>query len=77
MTVSTDIDKGYDELDEWQQRVVQEHNELWDKYVKITRFIESPSFDNIGAGEQQDLRAQRQTMQVYISILDSRIARFA
>ena len=67
------IEPGYED---WQQRLIDEYNELSLKFIKLTRFIESPKFDNLGQGEQVDLRNQRAIMLQYLAVLGSRSTRF-
>ena len=64
------------EYTDWQQRLINEYNETYDRLIKLTRFIESPDFDQVGDGERQDLRRQRNLMLEYLSVLDSRVSRF-
>ena len=65
-----------DEYEDWQQRLIDEYNDLSVKLIKLTRFIESPKFDGVGDGERQDLRRQREAMIQYMVVLGSRSTRF-
>jgi|688.fasta_scaffold24636_8 hypothetical protein len=60
-----------------QQRVVDEANELKDKFSKLGAFIlDNPIFLTLIDDEQQDLSEQYNVMEKYIVVLDRRIARF-
>jgi len=77
MAITRDINKSIEELEGWQQRVVTEYNQVYDRFVALTRFIESNDIVQIEESEVEDLLEQRKIMRAYLSVLDSRIARFA
>lgn len=77
MALTYGLDKTFDELEGWQARLVLEHNYLYDKFISLTRFIESDEINSVKMDERVDLRIQREIMANYLSILNSRIARFA
>lgn len=60
-----------------QQRVIDEANELKDKFSKLGAFIlDNPIYQTLDEDEVQDLSEQYDVMEKYIVILDRRIARF-
>ena len=60
-----------------QQRVVDEANELKDKFSKLGAFIlDNPIYKSLEEDEQQDLAEQYNVMENYIVILERRISRF-
>lgn len=63
---------------EWQQRVVEEHQELHDKVTKLTKFMASNNglFESLEKEDKKLLVAQASVMWDYIDILEERIERF-
>ena len=60
-----------------QQRVINEKNELQDKFSKLGAFIlDNPIFPALDPEEQDDLQDQYVAMQTYLQILEKRINRF-
>lgn len=60
-----------------QQRVVDERNELQDKFSKLGTFIlDNPIFKTLETEEQIDLKSQYDVMGKYLDILERRISRF-
>jgi len=60
-----------------QQRVVDEKNELQDKFSKLGSFIlDNPIFKSLETEEQIDLKSQYDVMGKYLDILQRRISRF-
>lgn len=60
-----------------QQRVIDEKNELQDKFSKLGAFIlDNPIFPTLESEEQDDLQDQYIAMQTYLQILEKRINRF-
>jgi len=60
-----------------QQRVVDEANELRDKFSKLGAFIlDNPIFLTLSEEEKKDLDQQYIAMEHYLVILDRRISRF-
>lgn len=60
-----------------QQRVVDEKNELQDKFSKLGTFIlDNPIFATLDSEEQIDLQSQHDVMGTYLDILERRISRF-
>jgi hypothetical protein len=63
-------------MKDWQQRVVEERNELYDKIHKLEDFLQQERHDI--AQQQWDLlRSQLHYMQLYGDILNTRISAFA
>ena len=58
----------------FQQRVIEERNELVIKFENLEKFIESDFFNSIPRDEQRRLIKQSAIMHAYISILVERIA---
>lgn len=60
-----------------QQRVVEEANELRDKFSKLGVFIlDNPIFLTLEQDEREDLEKQHDIMENYLVVLDRRISRF-
>ena len=60
-----------------QQRVVDEANELKDKFSKLGAFIlDNPIYLTLPQKEQDDLSEQYDVMEKYIFVLERRISRF-
>ena len=64
-------------MQEYQQRVIDEREELYDKLVNLNKFICGTAiFDSLDGDEQNRLRAQRFIMNEYADVLTSRIDAF-
>ena len=64
-------------MEPYQQRVVDEKNELEDKLGKLIEFIEeSPTFPRLPDDEKNRLRRQKDSMKNYSDVLEERIAAF-
>lgn len=64
-------------MQEWQQRVVDEANELDSKLQKLELFINTnPNFKNLNPYEAQRLKDQHYYMTKYSEVLHSRIVHF-
>jgi len=64
-------------MEQYQQRVVNEKNELDIKAKALSDFIgNSPNFENIDSAEQERLKVQNDIMWQYSEILGERIAAF-
>lgn len=62
---------------DWQQRVVDERNELQEKVNRLTNFVYNNStFSLLPEIERNALKYQRQLMCGYVSVLNGRIDRF-
>lgn len=60
-----------------QQRVIDEANELRDKFSKLGAFIlDNAIFPTLSQDERDDLESQYELMGKYLDILDRRISRF-
>lgn len=57
----------------YQQRVVEEREQLQEKLTKLREFIETPMFEALSIMEKARLRRQRDIMREYRLILDVRI----
>jgi hypothetical protein len=60
----------------YQQRVIEEKQELDAKLDKLNQFIDSPQFLVIDGEEQKRLRLQRTFMLAYSNVLGERIEAF-
>jgi hypothetical protein len=60
----------------FQQRVVDERNELVDKLQKLMAFIRGPLFANVDPAEQERLNRQSKLMDEYSGVLAERISEF-
>lgn len=63
-------------MEEWQQRVIEELDELQLKIDKLDGFFDTEEFEDLEAAEQVRLRMQSKIMQVYAEILEERIDAF-
>ena len=65
-------------MEAWQQRVVDEKNELTDKIEKLNRFLglKNDACDALNSAEITRLRRQRYLMVLYVMVLDERIENF-
>ena len=62
---------------EHEQRVIQERNELSEKTVKLSEFIDkSKIFESLGDRDRELLVSQYNVMLNYLRILNERIGRF-
>lgn len=64
------------ELQPFQQRVIDERDDLEIKASKLQDFILSDKFSSVPADERQRLVLQRNLMVAYVIVLDQRIAAF-
>jgi hypothetical protein len=61
----------------WQQRVLDERDELAEKLTALQKFCESPRlFEAVVEGEADRLARQAAAMSAYLAVLDERIAKF-
>lgn len=70
---SADTASVADDCPDYIKRVVNEHNELVDKYNKLKCFIKTDKFIALSVEEKRRLIIQRNVMEAYISILEERI----
>ena len=63
-------------MEPYQQRVVDEHNELKERLAKLQAFIESERFSTVQGDEQRLLILQRCHMESLVEIIGQRIALF-
>lgn len=64
------------DLQPWQQRVIDEKNELDERVTKLSIFIESPAFNEVDGDEQRRLRMQLELMLELQDVLLARIRVF-
>ena len=63
----------------YQQRVVQEHDELYVRWVKLGKFLAEATQDQVdqmGVEEYRRLSKQHTVMEQYINVLQERIENF-
>jgi hypothetical protein len=60
-------------MEPYQERVVQERNDLNDKFTKLGAFTTTPQFRHLPMDEQDRMFRQHSIMQEYLNILDARI----
>ena len=65
-----------DQLPPYQQRVIQERNELDSKLGNLLTFIGTPVFHSLDGADRALLKQQADVMAEYSRILSIRIARF-
>lgn len=63
-------------LADWQQRVVDEKDQLSVRIDALSDFMDMDKFESLPFEEQNDLRLQREIMNEYYDILRRRIFRF-
>ncbi|CAD5239895.1 hypothetical protein [Klebsiella phage vB_KpnS-VAC51] len=64
------------ELLNWQQRVVDDLEELQDKYSKLSTFLRDTPADSIDQVDRVLMFDQQQAMMQYINVLSARVRRF-
>ena len=60
-------------LQPYQQRAIEELNQLWDRLIKLNMFIDSPEFLRLPGDEQSLLREQAAHMTYYHRTLLKRV----
>lgn len=63
-------------MQDFQQRVVDEHKELASKLDKLNQFIKGDIYKSLPGDEQMRLNHQAKAMSEYAFILNDRIAHF-
>jgi len=61
---------------DWQQRVIEEHDALSEKILKLVNFVYEDSFSKLSEIDQSLLRAQLAAMSNYSTILEMRMLFF-
>lgn len=64
------------ELLNWQQRVVDDLEDLQDKYSKLSTFLRDTTADSIDQVDRVLMFDQQQAMMQYINVLSARVRRF-
>jgi len=65
-----------EKLEDWQQRVVDEQSELFDRLEKLVEFTQTDQFKKLPADKQDQLVQQASCMNAYNDILTARIEAF-
>lgn len=65
-----------DELEDWQERVVDEQSELFERLEKLVEFTCSEQFKSLPVDKQEQLVQQAHHMNAYNDILTARIEAF-
>jgi hypothetical protein len=63
-------------MEAYQQRVIDEKNELDGRLAKLMAFIEGAGFANVKPDEQERMQRQARAMHEYSAILGERIENF-
>lgn len=63
-------------LEPWQDRVVEERDQLKERLGKLSAFIHSEKFDALSAYQQLQLTSQEDSMAAYLDILEERVKNF-
>jgi hypothetical protein len=63
-------------MEAYQERVVEEREQLGAKIDKLGSFVSSDVFKTVDDAEQKRLRRQLTIMQQYLQVLNERIAEF-
>ena len=63
-------------LQPYQQRVIEERNQLAERFDKLEVFFSDPTFDTLSFEERELLRRQRSHMEGYLNALNERIDAF-
>lgn len=61
-------------LEDWQQRVVDEKNEVSDRLSRLYSFFQSRKFAELPEAERVRMRSQARFMDGYAAVLEERIA---
>lgn len=62
------------ELTDWQQRVASERRDLWIRLHRLCEFLAGDKIETTDAIDLRFLRDQRRIMQLYIDVLNNRLA---
>lgn len=65
-----------EKLEDWQQRVIDEQSELFDRLEKLVEFTGSDLFKKLPVTSQEQLVQQAHHMNAYNDILTARIEAF-
>ena len=65
-----------EKLEDWQQRVVDEQSELFDRLEKLIEFTQTEQFKKLPANKREQLVQQAHHMNAYNDILTARIEAF-
>lgn len=68
--------RPHNEMEEFQQRVVEEKAQLDDKLSRLRPFVLSNRFATLPSGEQYRMNRQLDLMEQYSAVLAQRIAAF-
>lgn len=60
-------------MEDWKERLVNEQTELKEKFLKLTKFINSEKFYELSANNKQLLKNQKIAMELYLSTLNMRL----
>ncbi|NMM98118.1 crAss001_48 related protein [Bifidobacterium olomucense] len=65
---------GAEDLDDWKNRLVTEHNELLARYMKLAGILdlESEDGEDVLAGQRGLMEQQRDLMRAYLRVLEQR-----
>ena len=63
-------------MEGWQERVIQERNDLYEKLTKLILFEETTTFQGLSDYEKLVFSRQQYGMTKYLNALDERILRF-
>jgi len=63
-------------MEDWQQRVQEEHDQLVERHFKLGAFMQSDQFSELSELDQTLLETQWMIMATYGNILEKRIERF-
>ena len=64
------------ELQDWQQRVIEEHGELRGRWLTLDAFFQSNQYKKLDKVNQDLLQRQWMHMRDYVSVLNDRIKLF-
>lgn len=62
-------------MENFKDRMKTEHNELAERIVKLSTFINSPIFETLEEDEQNDMKEQLRAMIMYRTALERRMRR--
>lgn len=60
-------------MENYKERLITEHKELKEKFLKLVQFINSEEFFKLSNNNKQVLKNQKIVMELYLSVLSMRI----
>jgi hypothetical protein len=61
-------------MKDWQQRLIEERGDLFDRMSRLNSFIHSYEFSTVRDAERQRIKKQYRAMTKYLTVLNERIS---